>query len=68
MSKKNATLLVLRFKEISLRPELSRPPCTRNQGVPLSVTEGRKESEILVYDIGSPVIKCLICRLLWTEG
>ena len=64
MKKRKCSLLVLLFKKISLRPELSSPPYFRIQGGspqiyslesnqgPLSVTEEKdKETAIIVSNI-----------------
>ena len=46
-------LLVLPFKEISLKPELSSPACFRIQGGSMSVTEEQdRRTEILLSNIG----------------
>ena len=53
-AKKNPILLVLPFEEISIRPELSSPPCFRIEGGSPERdkrTDGRRKSLCLILDI-----------------
>ena len=53
LEKYNVILLVLFFKEISILPELSSPPCFKIQGGPPSIRDkGRKRTKNTVSNNG----------------